>query len=199
MRARLYVRVSTERQETDQQEHALIEAARLQGWEVIETVREVESSGKRRPAKEALLERLNPGEVLLVYSLDRFARSSVECLMDVTALGARGVHFRSVRESAIDTTTPMGKFMLAVLAAVAELEREMIRSRVRAGLERVKRNGSRSGRPIGRPRQEIDVREAKQLLIGAGMTLQGVAEHFGVSRETLRRRLAQNPAQDATP
>jgi len=105
---------------------------------------------------------------------------------DLEALGVDLI----VLDQAIDTTTPSGRLLFHMLAAIAEFERDLIRDRVMAGLERARRRGTKSGRPIGRPRvNSVDADEARRLL-SEGHSLRAVARKFGVHPQYVRRALA---------
>ncbi len=96
-----------------------------------------------------------------------------------------GVDFVS-HEQALDTTTAMGKFVLTMFAAIAELERQVIRERVRAGIKHAKRHGTRSGKAIGRPRRIFD-RDRIEQLRARGMGLREIANELGISYGTACR------------
>lgn len=98
---------------------------------------------------------------------------------------ALGVDFVSQQE-AIDTSTPMGRMVFTMIAAFSEMEREIIRERVQAGVDRARA----AGKKLGRPRRELDLRAA-QILLSQGHSQRQVADMLGVPRGTLRRRLAE--------
>ena len=136
-----YVRVST----TDQQPQLQIDALeRAGGYRVFTET----ASGARtdRPTLEQLLDQLRPGDTLVVWKLDRLGRSLRHLVDTVTSLAERGIGFRSLQE-AIDTTTPGGKLVFHVFAALAEFERDLIRERTAAGLEAARVRGRQGGRP----------------------------------------------------
>ena len=147
-RVALYVRVSTRDQHLGEQLRELRAEARRRGWRVAAEVREVRSSRRDRPQLEAMINRALRRELdaILVLRLDRLGRSLVELVGNVERLVARGVVVVSVRDGALDTSSASAKLQLAVLGAVAEYEREVIRERTREGLARVRANGSASGR-----------------------------------------------------
>ena len=116
-----------------------------------------------------------------------------------------GIDFISHQE-ALDTSTPMGKAMFTFIAAMAELERSLIRERVLAGLEHASRNGARSGRPVRRPRVVLDRERIRQLRDAEKLTWPEIARKLGSSNGSVRRAYAQasepsqagqNPAQEA--
>lgn len=124
-----YARVSTGDQNLDLQKNALIRAE-------CELVFEDMASGKnaRRPGLKRALRRLRPGDVLVVWKLDRLGRSVRDLITLVSELQARGVNFRSLTDSIDDTLTPAGRFFFHIMSALAEMERELIVERTRAGL-----------------------------------------------------------------
>jgi DNA invertase Pin-like site-specific DNA recombinase len=133
-----YARVST----TDQQPQLQVDALQRAGC--YRVFIETASGGRAdRPTLEQVLDQLRPGDTLVVWKLDRLGRS---LLVDtVPALAERGVGFRSLQE-AIDTTTPGGKLVFHVFAALAEFERALIRERTAAGLVTARARGRRVGR-----------------------------------------------------
>lgn len=145
-----YIRVSTMEQNTIRQE------ALMQTLGVTELYID-KASGKStdRPELQKMLEYVRKGDTVIVESISRFARNTKDLLELVDRLNSKGVAFVSQKE-AIDTTTPTGKFMLTIFAAVAELERAYILQRQREGIEIAKRQGKYTGRkPIVRPDFDI--------------------------------------------
>lgn len=141
-----YIRVSTRDQNTARQEVLLAELG-------VEELYIDHMSGKSsdRPELKKMLDYVRCGNTVIVESISRFARNTRDLLDLVEQLTAKGVEFISKKE-AIDTTTPSGKFMLTVFAAVAELEREYILQRQREGIEIAKQQGKYTGRkPITHP------------------------------------------------
>jgi DNA invertase Pin-like site-specific DNA recombinase len=130
---------------TDQHPQLLIDALQRAGcYRVfVET-----ASGARtdRPVLEQVLDQLRPGDTLVVWKLDRLGRSLRHLVDTITGLADRGIGFRSLQE-AIDTTTPGGKLVFHVFAALAEFERDLIRERTSAGLAAARARGRRGGRP----------------------------------------------------
>jgi putative DNA-invertase from lambdoid prophage Rac len=149
MKIALYTRVSTTDQTTLNQRIRLEQYAKAQGWQV-EVFEEVESSRNTRPIKAALLQRLRKREYsgVLVYKLDRWARSSREIILEINELIEKGVGFYSLTEN-LDFSTATGKLMFNLLSAFAEFERDLIRERTMDGLERAKKQGKTLGRPKG--------------------------------------------------
>ena len=149
-RVGLYARVSTNDQQTlPMQNRAMREYAARRGWTIRMQVREVGSGATQREAREKLLEaaRCREIDVVLVWRLDRWGRSVTDLLATLQELEHLGVGFVSLTE-ALDLTTPAGRAMAGLLAVFAELERGIVRERVRAGLAHARPNGKRLGRPI---------------------------------------------------
>ena len=136
-----YARVST----TDQRPGLQVDALERAGCYRVFTET---ASGARadRPVLAQVLDQLRPGDTLIVWKLDRLGRSLRHLVDVVTGLADRGVGFRSLQES-IDTTTPGGKLVFHVFAALAEFERDLIRERTSAGLAAARARGRHGGRP----------------------------------------------------
>src|SRR5215471_11126285 len=162
-RAAIYVRVSTTakargadspyEQNPEVQEVPLRQLAEQRGWTVARVYSDRMSGAKEsRPGLNALMQDARRGafDVVLVWRFDRFARSVEQLVTALAEFRTLGVDFVSHQE-ALDTSTPIGKAMFTIIAAMAELERSVIRERVRAGLEHARQCGTRSGRPVGRP------------------------------------------------
>jgi DNA invertase Pin-like site-specific DNA recombinase len=175
-----YARVSTEDQHLELQTHALSQA----GCQRVFTDK---MSGTRndRPGLNEALSHLRKGDTLVVWKLDRLGRG-VKGLVDlVTDLQMQGIHFQSVTDQ-IDTSTPAGRFFFHVMASLAQMERELIVERTRAGLEAARRLGRVGGRK--RRMTESKVEAARQLLTN-GTPPKDVAKNLGVSVPTLYRWL----------
>jgi DNA invertase Pin-like site-specific DNA recombinase len=178
-----YGRVSTQEQNLDLQEKALRDA----GCHVIYKDEGVSGALKERPALNEALESVSEGDTLVVWKLDRLARSASHLLEVCDDLKSRGVGFQSLTES-IDTTTPMGKFYFTILSGLAEFERDLIIERTKAGIQAAKARGQHCGRP--RKLNLNQLRHAKELL-DEGRSRNEVARLFGVDPSTLYRRLAE--------
>jgi DNA invertase Pin-like site-specific DNA recombinase len=172
-----YARVST-----DGQDHALqLDALRAAGCDkvFVET-----ASGTRtdRPELAKLLEQARKGDVLVVWRLDRLARSLRHLIDIADDLNRRGIALRSITES-IDTTTPSGRFMFNILGALSSMEREIIVERTRAGLIAA----ASRGRPPAL--DEAQIRAAKAMLASGAMSAAEVAQQLGCAPSTLYRHL----------
>ena len=148
-RAAIYARVSTVDQQTiPEQVRQLEELAARRGWTIVRVVREVASGAARRAKRDELLASARRREIdaVLVWKLDRWGRSVADLVATLHELTALGVAFVSLTE-ALDLSTPSGRALATMLAVFAEFERDMLRERVRSGLDRVRREGKRLGRP----------------------------------------------------
>ena len=193
MKTALYARVSTadKNQDPEMQLRELREYCAQRGWEAAGEYVDVGVSGSKdnRPELNRLMEDAKNGKFdgVLVWRFDRFARSSSHLLRALETFQKLGVEFVSLNE-AIDTSTPTGKMVFTILGAVAELERELIRERVRAGL----RNAKAKGRQIGRKPVSVDV-IALQALRSEGLTIREVAVAMNLSVGLVHKTL-QNAA-----
>jgi DNA invertase Pin-like site-specific DNA recombinase len=159
-RVAIYARVSTDRQETENQLEQLRRYVQAQGWSLTaEFIDHAESGGKGdRPQFQCMLARAarRDFEIVLVWALDRLTREGVaETFAPIQKLNGYRVQFESLTEPHFRTTGPAGELMIAVAAWIAKQERNRISERVRAGLERAKKNGTKTGQPIGRPRAGV--------------------------------------------
>lgn len=145
----LYCRVSTDKQTNDNQKGRLLQYATEKQYN-CDLYEEVESTRKTRPVKQDLLYKLRQGRysMVIVYKLDRFARSSRELLLEIQELIDKGVAFVSISDN-LDFSTSSGRLHFQILAAFAEFERSLISERTKEGIERTKAQGTRLGRPRG--------------------------------------------------
>jgi DNA invertase Pin-like site-specific DNA recombinase len=139
-----------------------------------------------RPTLEQALDQLRPGDTLVVWKLDRLGRSLRHLVDTVTGLADRGVGFRSLQE-AIDTTTPGGKLVFHVFAALAEFERDLIRERTSAGLAAARARGRRGGRPSVLSGHKLQV--AEEMYRSGEYSVATIAKTLGVSRASIYRHL----------
>ena len=177
-----YARVSTTEQDTALQLDNLQQA----GCEKIYQ-ESISGISKIRPELGKCLDTLRTGDTLVVWRLDRLGRSLKDLVSIITDLELRNVGFRSVTE-AIDTTTPSGKLVFHIFAALAEFERTLIQDRTKAGLAAARARGRKGGRPPKLTQNQI--KKAKAMLLDPQMTKAEVARHFEVSRTTLNKALA---------
>jgi len=176
-----YARVSTQDQKTELQ----LDALKAAGCEKV-FVEKASGAQRDRPELKAALDYMRDGDTLVVWKLDRLARSMKQLIETVEGLEEVGVGFRSLTE-AIDTTTAGGKLVFHVFGALAEFERSIIRERTRAGLDAARARGRKGGRP---PKlKEADLKAARAMLADKSITVEDVAKHLRVSTATLYRHL----------
>lgn len=182
-----YARVSTH----DQKPELQLDALRAAGCEEI-FIEKASGAQRDRPEMQAALRHLRAGDTLVVWKLDRLARSMKQLIETIESLEAKGVGFRSLTE-AIDTTTPGGRLLFHVFGALAEFERSIIRERTRAGLDAARARGRKGGRP---PKlTEKDIKAARAMLLDKTITVEEIARHLRVSPATLYRHLPAARAQ----
>ncbi|HHR4051009.1 TPA: recombinase family protein [Salmonella enterica] len=171
-----YIRVSTNDQNTDLQRDALVRAK-------CEQIFEDKMSGTKanRPGLKRALKRLQIGDTLVVWKLDRLGRSVKNLVGLISELHERNIHFQSLTDS-IDTSTPMGRFFFHVMSALAEMERELIVERTKAGLAAARAQGRIGGR-----RPALSKEQAEQIarLLRQGYSRQKLAIIYDVSRSTI--------------
>ena len=175
-----YMRVSSEsdRQNTNLQRDALL-AVGVDSRHLFED----HASGAKddRPGLAKALEYVQPGDVLVVWKLDRLGRSLSHLLKIVTSLKEKKVAFRSLTEG-MDTTTPSGELLFHVFGALAQYERALTQERVLAGLEAARRRGRIGGRPLAITVEKLDTILTS---LQSGMSKAAVCRNFGVKRTTL--------------
>jgi len=176
-----YARVSTQDQKPALQRDALTGAG-------CEKLFEETASGAQRdrPQLQAAIDYMRQGDTLVVWKLDRLARSMKQLIETVEDLDARGIGFRSLTE-AIDTTTPGGKLVFHIFGALAEFERSIIRERTSAGLKAARDRGRLGGRPPALSAEDLSA--ARAMLRDPEITVEAVAKRMGVAASTLYRHL----------
>lgn len=175
-----YARVSTAEQNLTLQTDAL----EADGCERI-FVETASGAQRDRPELVKALDYMRPGDTLVVWKLDRLARSMRQLIDTMELLQSKGMGLRSLSET-IDTTTAGGMLVFHVFGALAEFERAMIRERTRAGLEAARARGRKGGRPRSLTPKNIAM--ARSMLRDPGITVADVAEALGVSSATLYRQ-----------
>lgn len=193
IRAALYMRVSTVDQNPETQGLELRAFAKQRGYEIVREYVDHGVSGTkaRRPALDKMLSEAprHAFDVVLVWATDRLARSTKHFLDVLDELNGLNIRFVSQRE-AIDTDGPLGRAIIVIISAIAELERSIIVERVRAGMRRAKLEGRRIGRaPLDVDRAAL-VRDRL-----AGMSLTNVAKNYGISRASVVRFVQQSKAR----
>jgi DNA invertase Pin-like site-specific DNA recombinase len=181
-----YGRVSTVDQNAELQEDAL----RSVGCEKL-FIEKVSSGKKDRPQLAAALDYVREGDTLVVWRLDRMARSLHQLIETVEALAARGIALKSITEDHIDTSTAGGRLVFNIFGSIAEFERAIIRERTKAGVAAAKARGRNGGRPAKLTGERAD--HARNLL-AAGSSVSSVARSMGVSRAAVHRALERAEA-----
>jgi DNA invertase Pin-like site-specific DNA recombinase len=185
------MRISTKGhgQTTDTQALALREYAERQGFQIVDEYADEGISGSkdRRPQLDRLMAdaRKRRFDAVLVARFDRFARSTKHLVLALEEFSSLGIDFISLNES-IDTSTPMGRMVFTVIAAVGELERSIIQERVLAGVDRARRQGKRFGRPT-----VIVDRDKIATMKASGQSIKSIAKESGIARATVRSILAR--------
>jgi DNA invertase Pin-like site-specific DNA recombinase len=193
-KAVIYARVSTSDQHIESQLYDLRELAAKHGFEVVKEYHDCGVSGRRerRPGLDALVAdaRQKRFSVVLVAAFDRVARSVKHFLQIMDEFDSLGIVFISRREN-VDTSGPMGRLFLTLIGSIAELEADLIRERVLAGMRRAKLDGVR----IGRAPMNIDRAAVVRDRI-SGMTLTAVAKKWGISRSLVCKLVKRSRAGD---
>ncbi len=181
-----YVRVSTEEQSADMQIHALVK----RGVHPDNIHQDIGVSGvaARRPGREMAIRQARAGDTVVVWKLDRVSRSLLDLLLLLQDFDKRGIGFLSLQDS-IDTRTPIGKVMLAILGAFAEFERDMIKARTNAGVKRAMERGVKFGQPT---KITAEVRAKINDWLAEGLSVPDIvrrfkAERFKLAESTIRK------------
>lgn len=176
-----YVRVSTEDQTADMQVHALMRAGVHP--DSIYQDHGVSGAAAVKAGRELALKRTRSGDTLVVWKLDRVSRNLLDLLHLLQDMEKRNIGLRSLQES-IDTKTPMGRVMLAVLGAFAQFERDTATQRTVAGIARAKERGVKFGQPS---KITAKVREIVERELRAGKSVKQAARAAGIAESTLRK------------
>ena len=176
-----YARVSTQ----DQNPELQLDALKQAGCEKV-FIEKASGAQRDRPELKAALDYMRSGDILVVWKLDRLARSLKQLIETVEALEEQGIGFLSITE-AINTTTSGGRLVFHIFGALAEFERSIIRDRTLAGLESARARGRMGGRPSAL--SENDLALAKAMLANPDVTVADVAKRLGVAPSTLYRHL----------
>jgi DNA invertase Pin-like site-specific DNA recombinase len=196
-RTALYLRVSTLDQHPETQRYDLEQLAAQRGLTIVATY-EDRISGARvsRPGLDQLMADARRGQfdIVLVWACDRLARSVTHFLQTLDELNRLGIEFISFREQ-LDTGGPLGRAVVVIIAAIAELERGLIRERVMAGIRRARLEGRRLGRPPLALNRDAVLRDR-----ASGMSINQLAKQHGIAETSVRRLLRQaKPAPPKTP
>lgn len=185
--AAVYLRVSTDKQTSENQVEDVKRLATARGYEAV-VYEEVESAAKMRPVFDGMMNDVRAGRVQAVacVALDRLHRSMTGAINTVLECDRLGVPVLSVREPWLDTSGPVRPLLVAIFGWVAEQERSVLITRTKAGIERARRQGKTLGRPKASP---ILLHAARDLVRAGGMSIAEAARTKGVSRSTLQRFL----------
>lgn len=186
-----YLRVSSSDQSTQSQRNEIELRHKVERWWSDEATSGV-LPALQRLGFSALVEYVREGDVLVVYAIDRLGRDTVDVLNTVQLMQRKGVSIISLREG-FDLNTPIGKAMLTMLAAMAEIERSNIRERQMAGIRRAKAEG----RHLGRPRKADGV-EIKRWREANKASIKRTAQHFQVSESTVKRAVKSDSSKVKT-
>lgn len=188
LRAAIYTRVSTAEQNTERQISDLTAYAARQGWKIVQIYEDQGISGAKgtaeRPGLEAALKgaQRHAYDILMVWSLDRLARSTINAL-DILKVLTNNQRHLYMHTLAVDTSTPMGTMFFTIVAAFAELERAQIVERVNSGIARAKAKGQR----FGRPSIDADLHKRIVAMLEKGMYINKIAKTLKCGNSTVAR------------
>ena len=187
LRVGLYARVSTHDQQTlPMQLSTMRDDAKRRKWAVAVEIQDVGSGATTRPERQKLIEAARRREIdlVLVWRLDRWGRSLVDLVTTLQELTALEVGFVSLSE-ALDMTTPSGRALAGMLAVFAEFERDILRDRVKAGIDQARKEG----KPHGRPQTAAKLIPEMKRLRKDGLSKRAIAKELGISRTSVIRLL----------
>jgi len=191
-KAAVYLRVSTQDQTTANQERELRAVAERMGCEVT-IFRDQGVSGAKGRDKRPAFDKLcrdatkRQFDLVMAWSVDRLGRSLQDLVCFLSEIHALGVDLY-LHQQGVDTTTPAGKAMFQMMGVFAEFERAMIQERVRAGIRRARAHGTKSGRPLGRPKTDAAIQSAILAALAKGdKGIRRIAVEFGVGTGTVQR------------
>lgn len=187
LRVGLYARVSTHDQKTlPLQLSAMRDYAKKRSWAVAVEVKDVGSGATIRPQREKLIEAARRREIdlVLVWRLDRWGRSLLDLVNTLQELNALDVGFVSLCE-ALDLTTPSGRALAGMLAVFAEFEQDILRDRVKAGIDQARKDGKPHGRPMTAGKLVPEMKQLRQ----EGLSKRAIAKRLGISRTSVIRWL----------
>jgi len=193
-RVAIYLRVSTSKQDTDNQRRELEAVAARSGWDVVKVYEDAGISGAKgrdkRPGLDAMLKAVNAKEFNMVaaWSVDRLGRSLTDLLAILQGLHDKGVDL-FLHQQGLDTSTTAGRAMYQLLGVFAEFERGIICERINAGLARAKAKGTKLGRRTVKPSVEARIRELRS----TGVGILKIGRIVGVGTSVVQRVVAELP------
>lgn len=193
IRAIIYCRVSTDDQNCDRQERDLREFADRAGYEIVEVFRETASGARTdRPERKKIMAAAQARKVsaVLVTEASRWSRSTIDLLGTLQDLNGWGISLVTLSGIGLDLNTPQGKLMAAILSAIAEFERDLIRERVKSGIAAARAKG----RKFGRPRVSESAIAFVHQLRSEGKSYSEIAAVSGVGRTTVAKLCRQSSA-----
>jgi len=197
MKAGIYTRVSTENQSVGMQLSDLRGFAKQKDFKIYKEYCDIGISGSKdsRPQLDMLMDdaRKRKINIVLVWKFDRFARSTRHLINALHEFNHLGIHFISFTEN-IDTSSPAGKVLFAIISAMAEFERDLIRERVKAGIGRAKQKGVRLGRP---PLMNNELKQTVTDLRDEGFSIRRIAKKVKVSPALVHKTLSDSETKEA--
>ncbi|WP_453976637.1 recombinase family protein [Brevundimonas sp. Marseille-Q4549] len=200
-RCGIYLRVSTDQQTTENQFRILQEVAERSGWTIVQVFEDAGISGAKgrdqRPGYDALLKAVHRREINMVaaFAVDRLGRSLPDLVAFLSDIQARGCDLY-LHQQAVDTSTPSGRMLFGLLSVFSEFERELVRARVNAGLDRARSKGVRLGRPSIAP---IDLDPVRKRIL-QGQSIRVIAKATGFSTATVQRvKRSMHTVEEAVP
>lgn len=179
-----YSRVSKKEQTIENQRLEIIQAGYSPDYYFDDVGVSGSLTASQRPQFSALLEKIRDGETLVVSKLDRLGRNAMDVRATLNLLSSRSIKVIVLQLGNLDLTSPAGKLMLTLLAAVAEMERDLLIERTQAGLARAMAQGKTMGRPTSTtPKQQAEIISKR----AAGSTVSALSREYGVSRITISR------------
>ncbi|HUT51192.1 MAG TPA: recombinase family protein [Alphaproteobacteria bacterium] len=201
-RAAIYLRVSTNEQNTDNQREVLQAVAKRAGWDIVGVYEDKGISGAKgpngRPQFKRLLEDATARkfDVIATVALDRIGRSMAHLVTFLGEIKALGVDLY-IHDQHLDTSTPMGEMLFNIAGTFAQFERRLVQERVRAGIARARTHGTRSGKPIGRPKGPSARRRSKERKVlklhGEGKSQRQIASETGLGKGTVQMIVSETP------
>ncbi|MCI0563928.1 MAG: recombinase family protein [Nitrososphaera sp.] len=189
-----YARVSTQKQDLSLQLDALQSAGCATIYQ-----EKVTGSKRERPELQKMMNQIRAGDVVVIWKLDRLARSLTDLVSQVNEMQAKGAELQSLNDH-IDTTTPQGKFTFHLFASLAEFERDIIRERTKAGLAAARARGRQGGRPKGLSREAQHTAIIAEKLYQEGvLTVKEICRQLSISRGTFYNYLRYRGVKVGVP